>query len=87
MVNLLVWIVLGGLVGWVASVVMGTRKQQGCAMDVIVGIAGAFVGGAVMSLINGEGLQFGMALGISASSILTAVLGAVILLAGLRILR
>ena len=87
MFNLIAWIVLGGFVGWAASVVMGTRKRQGCLMDVIVGVAGAFIGGAVISFIRGYGLQFAGDLSLDPGSLLTAFIGAVILLAVLRAVR
>lgn len=87
MFNLIAWIVLGGLVGWAASVVMGTRRQQGCLMDVVVGVVGAFIGGAVLGLLRGQGLQFGGELSLNPTSLFTAFLGAVILLAVLRALR
>lgn len=87
MLNLLSWIILGGLVGWVASRVMGTHRQQGFLKDVVVGIVGAFVGGAVLNFVRGQGLQFGGELSLNAGSLFTALLGAVILLAVLRALR
>jgi uncharacterized membrane protein YeaQ/YmgE (transglycosylase-associated protein family) len=86
MLNLVSWIVLGGLVGWAASVAMG-RRQQGCLMDVLVGVAGAFVGGAVLNLVRGQEFQFTGDLSLDAGSLFTAFLGAVILLAVLRALR
>ncbi len=87
MLDLLSWIVLGGLVGWAASVAMGRRRQQGCLTDVIVGVAGAFIGGAVLNFIRGYGLQFTGQLSLDAGSLLTAFIGAVILLAVLRAVR
>ena len=39
------WIVLGALAGWIASLIAGTNRQQGCLIDIIVGIVGAFIGG------------------------------------------
>lgn len=86
MIDLLAWIVLGGLVGWAASVVMRTRKQ-GCITDVVVGIAGAFVGGALINLISGRGLRFTGELNLNLSSLLTAFVGAVIVLAVIRAIR
>lgn len=87
MFDLIAWIVLGGLVGWAASLVMGTRRQQGCLMDVIVGIIGAFVGGTLMGLLRGQGLQFTGQLSLNPGSLFTAFIGAVILLAVLRAVR
>jgi uncharacterized membrane protein YeaQ/YmgE (transglycosylase-associated protein family) len=49
MVNFIVWLIVGGLVGWVASIIMKTNAQQGILLNVIVGIVGAFVAGYVLS--------------------------------------
>jgi uncharacterized membrane protein YeaQ/YmgE (transglycosylase-associated protein family) len=47
--NVIIWLVVGGLVGWVASKVMNTDGQQGILMNVVVGIVGALIGGWVLS--------------------------------------
>ena len=80
MMSILGWIVLGGLAGWAASALMGTR--QGCIMDVIVGIIGAFLGGAIFSWLTGVGFT-----GFNLWSFIVAVIGAVIFIAILRALR
>lgn len=49
MVNFLVWIVVGGLIGWVASMIMRTNAQQGLLLNIVVGIVGAFLAGYVLS--------------------------------------
>ena len=69
------WIVLGGLAGWVASMIMGNNARQGLLGNIVVGIIGAFIGGFVVGLLGGEG-----ATGFNLWSFLVAVLGAVILL-------
>lgn len=46
--NFIIWLIVGGLVGWVASMVMGTNRQQGLLMNIIVGIVGAFLAGIVL---------------------------------------
>jgi uncharacterized membrane protein YeaQ/YmgE (transglycosylase-associated protein family) len=73
------WIILGALAGWIASMIMGTNEEQGGAGNIIVGIIGAVVGGLVVRLFGGEGVT-----GFNLGSLLTAILGAVILLALLR---
>jgi len=78
--NLLVWIIVGAIAGWLASLVMKTNRQQGLLMDIVVGIIGAFIGGFVLSLLN---VNAGVT-GINVMSIFTAFIGAVILLAILR---
>jgi uncharacterized membrane protein YeaQ/YmgE (transglycosylase-associated protein family) len=74
-VNIFLWIILGALAGWIASLIMGTNRQQGCLMDIVVGVVGAFLGGLVFSLFGGEGVT-----GFNIYSLLVAVLGAVLLL-------
>jgi uncharacterized membrane protein YeaQ/YmgE (transglycosylase-associated protein family) len=49
MLNIIVWLIVGGLVGWVASIIMHTNAQQGILLNVIVGIVGAFIAGYVLT--------------------------------------
>ena len=49
MLNIIVWLIVGGLVGWVASILMHTNAQQGILLNVIVGIVGAFIAGYVLT--------------------------------------
>jgi len=74
--GILSWIILGGLAGWVASMMMGKNSSMGVIGNIIVGIVGAFIGGFVMSLIGQSGVT-----GFNLPSFLVALLGAVILLA------
>jgi uncharacterized membrane protein YeaQ/YmgE (transglycosylase-associated protein family) len=53
--NFIIWLIVGGLVGWVASIVMGTNRQQGLLLNIIVGIVGAFVAGLVLTPLLGIG--------------------------------
>lgn len=76
MFNLLVWIVFGGLVGWVASIIMGTNRQQGIFLNVIVGIMGVLIGGVIARTIG-----VGDVSGLNLMSFLIALGGAIILLA------
>lgn len=71
------WILFGALAGWLASLITGRNNRQGCIMNIIVGIVGAFIGGAVYSLITGGELNVGWNL----VSFVVALLGAVVLLA------
>jgi uncharacterized membrane protein YeaQ/YmgE (transglycosylase-associated protein family) len=50
------WIVLGGLAGWVASMLAGTNARQGLIGNIVVGIVGAFVGGLVFNFFGGHGV-------------------------------
>jgi uncharacterized membrane protein YeaQ/YmgE (transglycosylase-associated protein family) len=62
------WIILGGLAGWVASIIAGNNARQGLLGNIVVGIVGAFVGGWVFSFFGGYGVtgfnlySFGVAL-------------------------
>jgi len=53
--NLIIWLVVGGLIGWVASLVMKTDAQQGRCLNVVVGIIGALLGGWLLSPLIGAG--------------------------------
>lgn len=83
--NFLIWLVVGGLIGWVASKIMNTDAQQGVILNVIVGIVGAFLGGLLISplvgvpTINQDALSLG--------ALLVSLLGAVILLAIVNFFR
>ncbi len=82
-VNIIVWIIIGAIAGWLASIVMKTNASQGLLTDIIVGIVGGLIGGFVLNAIGVGGAVTGLNLG----SILVAFIGAVILLALLRLLR
>lgn len=71
------WIVLGGFCGWLASIITGRNNRQGCLMNIIVGIVGAFVGGAVVALLTDGTFTIGWSL----PSFVVSFLGAVALLA------
>ena len=73
--GLLSWIVLGLIAGWAASRI--TRRPQGCVLNVVVGVVGAFLGGMLVQLATGRGFDIGFNL----ASLAVAVIGAVILLA------
>jgi uncharacterized membrane protein YeaQ/YmgE (transglycosylase-associated protein family) len=82
-VNIIVWIIVGAIAGWLASIIMGTNRQQGLLMDIIIGIVGAFIGGLILDLLDIGGPITGINIG----SIITALIGAIILIALLRFLR
>lgn len=73
--NIILWIVLGAIAGWIASMIMKTNAQQGMAMDIVLGIVGAVVGGFLMNLFGAPGVD-----GFNFYSLGVAVLGAVVLL-------
>ncbi len=51
--NLIIWLIIGGVIGWLASIVMRTDAQQGIILNVVVGIVGAFLGGMFLSPLVG----------------------------------
>lgn len=85
MINFIIWIILGGILGWLASLIMRTNAQQGVFLDIIVGIVGAFLGGLLLAPLFGTGTinqnDF------SLSGLLVSLLGAVILLAIVNLFR
>ena len=83
--NIIIWLIVGGVIGWLASIVMKTDGQQGLILNVVVGIVGAMVGGWLISPLVGAGTinqdNFSLpAMGVS-------LVGAMILLAIVNLLR
>ncbi len=77
MIGLLGWIIGGGIIGWLASMITGRNAQQGLIGNILAGIIGAFVGGALYSFLTGGSLNFEWNL----TSFIVALVGAVIVLA------
>jgi len=78
MINFIIWIIAGALIGWVASLIMKTNNRQGLIADIIVGIVGAFLGGYFLSpLFNAGTINEG---DFSIPALLVSLGGAVILL-------
>jgi uncharacterized membrane protein YeaQ/YmgE (transglycosylase-associated protein family) len=83
--NFIIWLVVGGLIGWVASLIMRTDAQQGLLLNIIVGIIGALLGGWLISPLVGEGtINSG---DFSLGGLVVSLLGAVILLAIVNLFR
>ena len=80
--SLLLFLILGGVAGWIASLMMGTDGQQGILLNVIVGIVGAFLGGLAFNMLGSHGVT-----GFNLWSLIVAVLGSVVLLALVRAVR
>ena len=83
--NFIIWLVVGGLIGWVASMIMKTDAQQGMILNIVVGIVGAFLGGWLISPLLGVPTINQNAFSIGA--LLVSLLGAVILLAIVNLFR
>jgi uncharacterized membrane protein YeaQ/YmgE (transglycosylase-associated protein family) len=85
MVNFIVWLIVGGIIGWLASLVMRTDAQQGTLLNIVVGIVGAFVAGLVLTPLFGIGtINSG---NFSLPAMLLSLLGAIILLAVVNLFR
>lgn len=82
--SILVWLIVGGVVGWLASIIMRTDAQQGILLNVIVGIVGALLAGFIVSPMVGVGT---INEGITLATFLVSLLGAVILLAIVNLFR
>ena len=80
MIGIIVWLIVGGIVGWLASLVMRTDGQQGIILNIVVGIVGAFLAGL---LIGGGSINDQITL----ESILYSLLGAIVLLAIVNLVR
>ena len=82
--GILIWLIVGGVVGWLASIIMRTDGQQGIVLNVIVGIVGALLAGFVISPMIGVGT---INQGVTLSTFLVSLVGAVILLAIVNLFR
>ena len=79
--GIIIWLVIGGVVGWLASMVMRRDAQQGILLNIVVGIVGAFIGGLIFSggTINQAPLDV--------TSFIVSLVGAIILLAIVNLVR
>lgn len=80
--GIILWVIMGGLVGWIASMIMKTNAQQGIIMNVVIGIVGALIGGLIMGL-----LGFGGVGGFNLYSFLVALGGAIIFILIIKAIR
>lgn len=85
MLNFIIWIVVGGILGWIASMIMRTDSQQGPLLNVIVGIVGSLLAGWIITpLLGGSTINQG---NFSLTGLLISLLGAVVLLAIVNLFR
>ncbi len=77
--GIIVWLIVGGVVGWLASIVMKTNAQQGILGNVLIGIVGAFLGGQLL----GGSINAGLSL----RSFVVSLLGAILLLGLINLIR
>jgi uncharacterized membrane protein YeaQ/YmgE (transglycosylase-associated protein family) len=83
--NIIIWLIVGGIIGWLASMMMKTDGQQGIILNVVVGIVGAMIGGWLLSPLLGAGTinQDNFSL----PALVVSFLGAAILLAIVNLVR
>ena len=83
--NFILWLIVGGLLGWIASLIMRTDAQQGIFLNIVVGIIGALLAGFLLSPLFGVGTinQSNFSL----PALLISLLGAIILLALVNLFR
>jgi uncharacterized membrane protein YeaQ/YmgE (transglycosylase-associated protein family) len=86
MINFIIWLLFGALVGWLASIVMRTDAQQGALMNIIVGIVGAFLGGFLASALGFSGSSINNN-NFSLGGLVVAFIGAVVLLGIVNLVR
>ncbi len=85
MISFIIWIVVGGLLGWIASMIMRTDSQQGTFLNIVVGIVGAVVAGWIISpLVGVSTINQG---NFSVAAIAVSLIGAVVLLGAVNLLR
>jgi uncharacterized membrane protein YeaQ/YmgE (transglycosylase-associated protein family) len=83
--NLIIWLIVGGLIGWLASKIMNTDAQQGIGLNIVVGIVGALLAGWLITpLVGGATINQG---DFSLSGLLISLLGAIVLLAIVNLFR
>jgi len=83
--NFIIWLVVGGVIGWVASLIMKTDAQQGIGLNIVVGIVGALIGGWLIGPFLGAGsINQG---DFSVMGLVSSLIGAVILLAIVNLVR
>jgi uncharacterized membrane protein YeaQ/YmgE (transglycosylase-associated protein family) len=80
--GVILWIVFGALVGWIASMIMKTDAQQGALLNIVVGIVGAVLGGWIMSFFGQSGVS-----GFNLYSFVVALIGAIVLIAIVKMIR
>ena len=78
--GIIIWLIVGGIVGWLASIIMKRDAQQGIILNIVVGVVGAFIGGIIFNhdMNNGD---------FSLVALIEAFIGAVILLAIVNLVR
>ena len=76
------WIIIGGIAGWIGSMITNNSRKMGCMTNIVVGIIGSFIGGYVVNLFGGYGIT-----GFNVWSLVVAVIGSVIFLSIINLFR
>lgn len=85
MMGVIIWLVIGGILGWIASLIMRTDAQQGIFLNIVVGIVSAFIGGWLGGFMGvGGDINDG---NFSLSGLIVSLLGAIVLLAIVNLFR
>lgn len=79
--SIIFWVIFGGIVGWVASLLVG-KDNGGLLMNILVGIVGSVIGGAIFNLLGGSGVT-----GFNVYSVVVGIIGAIVLLGILQAFR
>ena len=83
--NFILWLIVGGIIGWIASMIMRTDAQQGIFLNIVVGIIGALLAGWLITpLVGGATINQG---NFSLSGLLISLVGAIVLLAIVNLFR
>ena len=83
--NFIIWLIVGGIIGWIASKIMATDAQQGIVLNIVVGIIGALLAGWLITpLVGGATINQG---DFSLSGLIISLLGAIVLLAIVNLFR
>ena len=83
--NFILWLIVGGIIGWIASMIMRTDAQQGIFLNIVVGVIGAILAGWLITpLVGGSTINQG---NFSLSGLLISLLGAIVLLALVNLFR
>jgi len=80
--DILVWVVFGALAGWIASIITGKNRKMGAIANIVTGVIGAFLGGAILNYFGYQGFT-----GFDLWSLFVAILGAVVLIIVVGLIR
>lgn len=81
--NIIGWIIIGALAGWIASMIMGRNQSMGWLANIVVGIVGAIVGGVIWALVSGASFDASFDVG----TLIVAIIGAIVVLFGWNMVR